>query len=223
MQAAEHFVSACGSSRVPLTDLRAMACRHHPEVDVRASCDLPLRCACRNGRLESIKWLVDGCGADATPPDAAPLFMACVGGHLEVAQWLFERHERAGGLTQLALHDLFVQVCTAGEACVQPVARWLLHHMGSAAAITAAVQEAVLAAADGDSWPMVQWLLQQGVVDVHVARDHLLTGAVRAQQPDLVRWLLARDPEGRWPVGGWIRMLQTWSRPRDAWIRSVVQ
>lgn len=205
-----------------------MAMAGHPEVDVRADHDLPLRVACRSGRLPLVQWLVESGGAAAAPPDMAPFLMACVGGHLEVAKWL---HERAGGLCPLDLHRAFVQLCAEGTPCVHPVARWLLDQMGSvdAAAATAAMREGVMEAADGQCWHMVHWVLlqqhrqQQGGVDVHVAGDYLLRAAVDARRLDVVRWLLAQDPEeGRWPAGNWVRMLQTWTQSRDAWIRSVL-
>jgi hypothetical protein len=38
---------------------------------------------------------------------------------------------------------------------------------------------------------------------------------------DLGRWLLAMDPSWDWPLEG-LRALQTWSGPRDAWMRAVL-
>jgi hypothetical protein len=38
---------------------------------------------------------------------------------------------------------------------------------------------------------------------------------------DVAKWLIAMEPEWAWPAEG-MRALQTWSQPRDAWMRAVL-
>jgi hypothetical protein len=59
-------------------------------------------------------------------------------------------------------------------------------------------------------------------VNMHARNDEAFKNACRDGHLVVARWLVALDSAWVWPLNS-LKVLQAWSRPRDAWMRGVLQ
>jgi hypothetical protein len=169
--------------------------------------------ACAQGNLGAAQWLFGLSGARAhllTLDLAAPFHAACKSGSLPLVQWLVAQGVQPGGPARA-----FGLACRSGNV---QLAQWLLGRGDFDIRVHAS--GAFREACQTNSIVVAQWLHRGGHVDVHAACDAAAWTALR--YPPLLQWLMNLDPdEVAWPPYCW-RALKHWSRPRDAWMRSVV-
>jgi hypothetical protein len=72
----------------------------------------------------------------------------------------------------------------------------------------------------GGHLALARKLHSSGFVDIHDCDEAFLGAMANPSAHHVARWLLSQHP-GCWDA--FLRVLRTWSGPRDAWMRSVVR
>jgi len=155
---------------------------------------LALCVACRHGRLELAKWLVEEFGlgaADARVCDNFALRLSCAGGHLETVRWLVAKfslsavdaRSRSGSALRLS--------CANGHS---ETALWLVDEFDLGADDAREVDNfALRAACRNGHFDLAEWLVVAtglGPADVRSVEDQILCCACERGALEELKWVL---------------------------------
>ena len=180
-------------------------------VRIHSKDNAAFRGAFANGHAETVQWL-HGLGINVHVLGRDRFNRACQAGHLQVAQWLYG----LGGVDKLdrGLHD----ACMLNHV---NVVKWLWL-LGHPSIMHISLQRMFERACEWCNLELMQWLHGLGDIDIHRDGDRMFRMACRRVRLDMARWLMSLEPHYVWRAECFDR-LTTWSRPRDAWMRSVVR
>ena len=170
---------------------------------------------CAKGHVQVAEWLFGQ--AAVSPSVLLDCFArACATGHLAVAQWLWLHTAREVSLDRLAV--IAYDACQGGHVHV-------LHWLNSLGLLVNQETREVIfrCACLHGNLDVAKWVHSLGGVDIHALCNTAFTNAAYAlETAHVAQWLFTLDPvRSAWPPWA-LHLLQTWSAPRDAWMRGVV-
>lgn len=184
-----------------------------------------LSAACADGDLDKAQYLQRKAtkrGWDDADDRIDRFFRTCYRGHVHVASWM--------------LHDILIpwEDSWAGHGRLPERAMFYAAHGGRFNAMQwlmtqssndfLAMEEGFRGACVGNHLCVAKWLHAQvpdGVFRVLDLEESFAFTCCNGRFA-IARWLMDQDPDRPW-LHRYVRLLQTWSAPRDTWMRAVVR